>query len=136
MASHVEFVCRIYEDDLLDGDVEQLLARCHPDVELVNPDEAVEAGARRGRDVLRALAATAWESFAWHDHVLQRLYAGDDTVVAAVTFRARGAGSGVEVEQDEVHSWTFRDGDIVRFEWGRDPAAALAAAGLSEESGR
>jgi hypothetical protein len=33
------------------------------------------------------------------------------------------------VLQDEVHTWTLRDGKIVSFEWGRDLASALAAAG-------
>jgi hypothetical protein len=30
----------------------------------------------------------------------------------------------------EAHTWTLRDGQIVRFEWGRDLQRALEAAGL------
>ena len=132
MTSHVDFVRRVYRDGLIDHHIGQVLERCHPDVELVNPDDAVEVGARRGRDALRAVATTGWEPFAAHEHELQRLFADEDVVVAAVTFRARGLGSGIVVEQDEVHSWTFREGQVIRFAWGRDLVAALVAAGLSE----
>jgi hypothetical protein len=40
--------------------------------------------------------------------------------------------SGVEVSQEEIHTWTLRNGKPVRFEWGRDLAAALNAVGLEE----
>jgi hypothetical protein len=29
----------------------------------------------------------------------------------------RLGGSGVDLIQEEAHTWTFRDGTIVRFEW-------------------
>jgi hypothetical protein len=34
------------------------------------------------------------------------------------------------VVQEEAHTWTLRDGKIVRFEWGRDLRTALEATGL------
>ena len=135
MAGHVEFVRRVYEEDLLDRDIEAIVERCHSDVVFVNPEEAVEAGTRRGRDALRALGATFADSFAWSEHALHRLYSGDEIVVAEITFRARGKESGIDLEQHEVHSWTFRGGRVVRFEWGRDLQAALAAARLSGDPG-
>jgi ketosteroid isomerase-like protein len=55
-------------------------------------------------------------------------------VVAAVSSFVRSRGSEVDVVQEEAHIWTFRDGKIVRFEWGRDLGAALATAGLSERN--
>lgn len=51
---------------------------------------------------------------------------------AADAFRARKRGSDREVLQDEVHTWTLRDGKIVRFEWGRDLASALARIGITK----
>jgi ketosteroid isomerase-like protein len=56
--------------------------------------------------------------------------AGDD-VVAFVRMRARGKGSGIEVEARIAHLWTMRDGKGVRVRvLERD--AALEAAGLRE----
>jgi len=51
-------------------------------------------------------------------------------VVADVLFVARSGGSKIDVVQDEAHTWTFREGKIARFEWGRNLAVALEAAGL------
>ena len=64
---------------------------------------------------------------------MRELFDAGDTVVAAVTFHARGRDSGAELTQDEAHTWVFRDGKVVSFEWGRDLAAALDAAGLGKD---
>lgn len=65
-------------------------------------------------------------------HELHELFDRGDAVVAAVSFLTRSRRSGIELVQEEAHTWTLRDGRIVRFEWGRDVAAALEAAGLLE----
>jgi hypothetical protein len=36
------------------------------------------------------------------------------------------------VTQEEAHTWTFRDGKVISFEWGRDLPAVLKAVGLSD----
>jgi ketosteroid isomerase-like protein len=133
MSRNVELVRRIYAEGLLDGDLEGLLELSAPDVEYVNPPDAVESGVRRGREEIRGIARTARESLAWAEHELHQIFDGGDRVVAAVTFRARGRESGADVSHGEAHTWTFRKGKIVRFEWGRDLPAALAAAGLEAE---
>ena len=66
------------------------------------------------------------------DTSIRELVDGGDTVVADLSFYAHGRGSESEAVQDEVHTWTLRDGRIARFEWGRDRGEALKAAGLSE----
>jgi len=55
-------------------------------------------------------------------------------VVAAVCFHAtaRRGGKTEIIQEEEAHTWTFRDGKVVRFEWGRDLEAALEAAGFAE----
>ena len=63
-------------------------------------------------------------------HELHELFEGGDTVVASVSFVTRSGGSQTELEQAEAHTWTLRDGRIVRFEWGRDLQGALLAAGV------
>ena len=44
----MEIVRRIYEEGLLDRDPDRLLALVRPDVEYVNPPEAIDPGVRRG----------------------------------------------------------------------------------------
>ena len=123
---NVEVVRRIYEGGDL-SDVEVI-----PDVEYVNPPEAIEPGVRRGQaDVTQALQSAS-ESFDTARYEVHDLFEAGDVVIASVTFFARMGGSDTEVVQEEAHTWTFRDGRLARFEWGRDLKAALQAAGLSE----
>jgi ketosteroid isomerase-like protein len=129
VASNAEVIRRIYEMRLLDQpDRDQFLSLASPDIEWVNPADAVDAGVRRGRDeVWRAMqnVSKTFES-SWHE--LQELFEVGEAVVASVTFHARVQGSDVEITQQEAHTWTLREGLVVRVEWGRDLRAALDAA--------
>jgi uncharacterized protein len=128
---NVEVVRRIYDDGLMDRDHARLIDLLSPDVEFVNPPEAVESGTRKGRDeVAKVLAAVG--HFDWASHELDELFDAGDSVVARVTFRTRSRGSERQVAQEEAHTWTLRAGEIVRFEWGRDLGEALEAVGLRE----
>jgi ketosteroid isomerase-like protein len=53
-------------------------------------------------------------------------------VLVDVHGRFRGAGSGVDVEQDLTHLFTLRSGRILRIRGFLDRAKALEAAGLSD----
>ena len=129
---NVEIVRRIYQDGLFDHQPDQVLALAAPDVEYVNPPEAVDPGVRRGTaEVARAFQNLS-ESFDVFRHELHELFDAGDSVVAWVSFRTRSGGSEAEVVQKEAHTWTLRSGRVVRFEWGRDLKAALEAAGLRE----
>jgi len=129
---NVEVVRRIYEDGLMDRQPEQLLALAAPEVEFVNPPEAVDPGVRRGiTEVARAFQNIS-DSFDSIRHELHELFDAEDTVVAWVSFCTRSGGSETEIVQQEAHTWTLRGGRVVRFEWGRDLKAALEAARLSE----
>ncbi len=125
---NVALVQRIYDEGLLDGDPDRLLDLMAPDVEYVNPQEAVDPGIRRGREEV-AKALTALGDFDSMSNDLHELFDAGDSVVAQVTFRARSGRSEHQLAQNEAHTWTIRDGRIVRFEWGRDLTAALDAAG-------
>jgi ketosteroid isomerase-like protein len=131
---NVELVRGLYEggvlDAAIDGSGETLRELLHPDVVFVNPPEAVEPGTRRGIDEVMGAAAGAARSFGATRHELRELFDAGDAVVALVTAEARGRDSGVQVSQEEAHTWTLRDGKVVAFEWSRDPPAALAAAGV------
>jgi len=128
---NVEIVRSIYSHGLLDK-VSGHQYFVDADIEYVNPPDAIDAGVRRGgSEVGKALGVLA-EVFDQREHRLKRIFDGGDAVVAEVAFHGKGAGSGAEVTQEEAHTWTFREGRLLRFEWGRNLASALKAVGLSE----
>ncbi|HEY8640584.1 MAG TPA: nuclear transport factor 2 family protein [Solirubrobacterales bacterium] len=129
---NAEIVRRIYEQGLLDQHPEQLAALVTPDVEYVNPPEALEPGIRRGRTELARALRNVSEPFDSYRYEFHELFKAGDAVVASVSCHARSFGSETELVQEEAHTWTLRDGKIVRFEWGRDLGTALEAAGLSD----
>jgi ketosteroid isomerase-like protein len=129
---NVETVRMIYETGGINRQVEVMRGVLHRDAVWINPPDAVEPGTRHGADeVVTALENLAL-SFEMTEHVVQEVFDAGDIVVASVTFHARGRDSGAELTQDEAHTWTFRDGEVISFEWGRDLNAALKAVGLPE----
>lgn len=131
--ANVEIVRSAYEAGWFDREPERLLEHAVENVEYANPPDAVEPGTRHGKAEIRRAFTNLRQGFEESRHEIRRLYgAGDPVVVADVAYIALFRGSAVELVQNEAHTWTFRDGKIVRFEWGRDLQAALDAAGLSE----
>jgi ketosteroid isomerase-like protein len=127
---NVEIVRRIYATGAFDrGEADTLMAA---DCEWVNPPDAIETGVLKGVDKVRAAGHRIADAFEGSEHRVERLFDAGTSVVAEVTFRGRGRASGAELEHAEAHTWTFRDGRVVRFEWGRNLADALKAVGLEE----
>jgi ketosteroid isomerase-like protein len=126
-----EAVRRIYEEGMLDRFEPRLLELLDPGVEFVNPAEAIESGTRVGIEGIVKALQNAVEAFDSARHELLDLFQGEGVVVAWVAFHTRSRGSEIEVTQSEAHTWTLREGRIVRFEWGRDLDAALDAAGIA-----
>ena len=116
---NVELVRWIYVEGLFDRDPERLLAEfATRDVEdQENPPEAVEPGIRRGRAEFAQAAGQNDELFDSSRHELRELFDCGDRVVAAVSFHARSRGSETEVVQEEAHTWAFRAGKVISFEW-------------------
>jgi ketosteroid isomerase-like protein len=105
----------------------------HPDIEWVNPPDAVEGGVRRGVDAFEHAARSVEETFSGPRLEIERVStAGDDDVVVIATLRGRGAGSGAEVARRQGYVWTIRDGRAIRFRWFNDASEALEATGLAE----
>jgi ketosteroid isomerase-like protein len=128
---NVQIVRRIYEEGLIDRDPKRLLDHfATPDIEYIDPPEAVDPGTRRGRTEVMLALRRARQSSTTYRHELHELFDLGDTVVAAVS-RHAGRPSSSEM-QEEAHTWTFRDGKVVRFERGGNLEAALEAAGLRE----
>jgi ketosteroid isomerase-like protein len=124
---NVEIVRRIYGEGLIDRDPKRFVNDfAAPDIEYVNPPEAVDPGIRRGRAEVMLALRRARQSSASYRHELHELFDLGDTVVAAVS-RHAGPASTSEI-QEEAHTWTFREDKLVRFERGPNLEDALEAA--------
>jgi ketosteroid isomerase-like protein len=107
-------------------DLDELLAYVDPDI-VWNP---VEESSAQGPEAVRA-STERWKS-AWGNYELipEGFVDMGDRVVATVRFRARGRGSGVEVDARLYDVFTLRDGKIVRMDQFTEQSEALEAARL------
>jgi ketosteroid isomerase-like protein len=127
---NAEVVRQIYAIWNGEANIETAAELIAEDAVYVNPDSAIEPGTRDGRlEFLEAFGEVnaAFEEFR-HDPI--EIIELGDTVLALLTFSAKGRDSGVELSVAEQQLWTFEDGKVVRFEWFHDEAAARRAAGL------
>jgi ketosteroid isomerase-like protein len=128
---NVETIRRLWAA-LDEGGMEAVLPFLDPEVvyeDEVLPDHVGES--YRGPEGLsRAWSrwTEPWEAF--ETELKWARDAGDDEVVSFHHVRARGKGSGVEMEFDYAYVWRLRDGKIVYNKSFADAAEALAAAGL------
>jgi ketosteroid isomerase-like protein len=133
---NVEIVRQLFEA-IARRDSETVLALYHPDVEFDGTrhrwTEIADAPTVvRGHEGIREWSR--WYYGAWEgieDEIEEVIDAGDQ-VVTIVTTRARGRGSGIEVEwKQNIGVWRIRDGRITRVAWYRDRDEALRDAGIS-----
>jgi ketosteroid isomerase-like protein len=111
------------------GDLEAAAAQLDPDFEADfsrsrNPDIQ---GVHRGRDQVRTLLeriVEPWEEFEW---TTEEYIEVGDAVVRVGGFRARGKGSGLEIEGRGAQVWEFRDGRAVAMHQFQDKDEALEA---------
>jgi ketosteroid isomerase-like protein len=103
-----------------------------PDIEIDATDRVLNPDSYRGMDGFRRMTdeiAEVWDS--WEVEPLQVVERGDVMYVAH-RVRARGKGSGVEVEQMYWSVWTLRNGKVAKLALFVDRDRALAAAGLAD----
>ena len=123
---NVEFVRRALESvragkpdlDTIDEEVE------------IHDHDIPERGEYRGREgVTRWLEewGAAWAEWSFQP---EELVDAGDRVVAIFRMRAKGRGSGAEVERRDAILYELRDDKIVRLDYYNDPSQALEAAGL------
>jgi len=122
------------------GEVDRFLA------EFVHPEYEFHTGVQvpsipsvvRGRDDLRAWIEQ-WYQEPWEEQLqmeVERIEELEDgRVLALLTLRAVGSGSGARVESEYAHIITFREGLSVRVDGFVSWKQALSAAGLEELSG-
>ena len=103
-----------------------------PEIEYVNPVGAVEPGTRRGRTAFSRALEKVFEGWETWDMEPEQFKAVGDQVAVVLSYRARGRGSGVEVEGRESALWTLHEGKVSRYAWFHEPEDALEAAELRE----
>ena len=117
-------------------DVPRILELLDPEFEWVNPGYAVHPGIRRGHQGMEQVMENLRDSFESQTRVLGEVEdLGGGRVLWHTVFCARGRDSGAQIEVDEQHLWTLRDGRILRIQWFHDAAEARRAAGHGGEPG-
>lgn len=117
------------------GDVEPIVAQAHPDVEFVNPPYALEPGTRRGIEGVRTALRNMLDAFVDLRFESVRVIDLGERVVALGTWTGRGKGSRYRFDpQPFAFLITFRDGQMIRYEWFNEHDEALAAAGIEERA--
>jgi ketosteroid isomerase-like protein len=120
-----EVINRSESVDAVMAGLEELM---HPDIELVNPEDAIEGGTRKGFAGMR----TAFENLFDGAGRAATLEVGEvrergERVFVRVRIHARGASSGAEAVGPPVGMvYTIRDGQVFRIEWHYDVDKALA----------
>jgi uncharacterized protein len=104
----------------------------HPDIEWVNPSDALEPGTRTGIEAFTYITEGLDDTIGAFRMDLERLIDAGDRVVVIATMRGHGSASGVQIERRLGSVWTIHAGKAVRFQWFQDPAEALEAVGLRE----
>jgi ketosteroid isomerase-like protein len=120
---NVEVVRSIYAAWLAGESPRELI---DPDVEYVNPPDAVEPGTRRGRKAFAGIRSAYDDVKVEPERFID---AGDDVVVLA-RLTGRGRASGLDIDWRQGYIWTVEGGRGVRFRWFNTPEEALEAAGL------
>lgn len=109
------------------GDFNAVVELLHPEVEWRPPTASPDAVPLHGREEARGyMEPNMFVSQA--SEPLEIIESGDRVLVVA-RVSARGAASGLEVEQVNFHLWTVADGLAIRFEVFSERAEAMAALG-------
>jgi ketosteroid isomerase-like protein len=130
---NVEIVRR-WSDSWGRRDVPDLLACFNDEIEVdFSNAEGPFRGIYKGRDDVIRFCWSLWE--AWEVITFSfdaAIDSGDECLVTANVFRARGRTSGINVEAHGANLWTFHEGRISRCKLFQTTDEALEAAGLSE----
>jgi ketosteroid isomerase-like protein len=102
-----------------------------PEIEWVNPPDAVEPGTRHGHAGF-AEAAGSFSSVYSESRVTDAtFYDAGERIAVTASMASRGAGSEFPIDSQRGYVFDVRDGRVTRFAWFTDPAEALEAVGLA-----
>jgi ketosteroid isomerase-like protein len=118
------------------GDVGVLADVLAPDVQYVNPEYAIERGILYGKDAFRGAVQGLLDDFRWDSIELRRVQGLGDQVLVEFCTRGTGKMSGAPVAGDVGHVWSFREGQVARFQWFQtyDEAIAAVRGGESDDA--
>jgi ketosteroid isomerase-like protein len=122
---------RRYVEEFNRGDFDSVIANADPAVELSEWPEAPGAQTYHGPDGVRQAFEKWFETWEWMNLDIVELTDAGDHVLVSLNHRARGSGSGIEVEITSHNVYSFRDGKVVRVQLFIDREPALEAAGLT-----
>jgi ketosteroid isomerase-like protein len=112
------------------GDIETAMASFAPDIEMVNPDYAIEGGVRRGLDSMREGLRNLYDQFNYESLEIIEIAQGPNGLLVVARLRASGRASGVPIDETFTHVFGLRDGQVVTYRWFRTRAEGAEAAGL------
>jgi ketosteroid isomerase-like protein len=101
--------------------------------EVVEPSEQPGAETRYGSQGVTDSMAALSEAFENFQFEPEKFIDAGDNVVALLKARGRGKGSGIVVEQQVAHVWTFQAGEPVRVQIYLDRTQAMEVVGVSEQ---
>ena len=111
------------------GGVEAIIDFFHPDFEgSVPPELSLEPDTYRGREGVQRWFAGFEGSLEDVRMIFSEPIEAGDRLVVPIRLRARGVGSGIEVERRSVQVWSFRDGKVARLDGYPDLESAMEAA--------
>jgi ketosteroid isomerase-like protein len=127
---NVEIVRRAFAYEVYgEGDRAEAEALFDPHILIVPAEEGPSYGIDAIRDNFEHWKG-AWDEL--EVEVEDVIDAGEDRVLLTAHHRARGRGSGIEVDTRLYSIYTLRGGKVLRTDEYADRAEALRAAGLSE----
>jgi ketosteroid isomerase-like protein len=129
-------IVRRFEDSFARRDLDRALECVDTDFEFDwSESMGPFVGIYRGHDGLTRFwteLLEAWEFF--EPRTIEVIDCGsDDVLITLDLVRARGKGSGIEMEARGAMFWTLREGKIVRVKMFQTRAEALEAAGLTDQ---
>jgi ketosteroid isomerase-like protein len=115
-------------------DMDAALACAHPEIEIDwSNSMAPFGGTYTGYDGLVRFWTSLWEAWEQFRPVIEEVIElGHDRFITVNLIRARGKGSGIEVESRGAALWTMRDTKIAAVKLFQGKDEALQALGLKE----
>jgi ketosteroid isomerase-like protein len=96
-----------------------------PEIEWINPPEAIEAGTRHGPQGFAEAQSAVGRAYSSIAIEVERRVERGDALGLIVEMVYHGRGSGIEVRQRMGMAFTLREGKLVRFEWSNRPEELL-----------